>query len=337
MKVLLAAPGHLPTAPMGRYCMAALRRLGHDALLFDLRPRWLDRVVGLRRGLDRGGWIQSANRRLCRVAARERPELFLALFGFDVAESTLSSLRKMGIATACWWLNDPFQLGRSLRQAGWYDGYFTNARGCLEEYRAAGFPHVRFLPLAVDRTVHCPQTLSPEERSRYESDICFAGDWGPPREEWIARLMQTHRVRVWGPWGKKLARDSRIRTVLTDGCFTPEEMVKAFAGAKLVLNLHGWIGKWPYGVNPRLFEAAGVGACQLVDRKEEIPSLFQVPEEVVCFDSFEECARLMGALLADSDARQAIGRRARARAHREHTYEHRLTELLETTIRRARA
>ena len=49
-------------------------------------------------------------------------------------------------------------------------------------------------------------------------------------------------------------------------------------------------------MNPRLFEAAGAGACQLVDAKTEIPDLYDVPREVVCFTSFEECERLVGIL-----------------------------------------
>lgn len=132
--------------------------------------------------------------------------------------------------------------------------------------------------------------LASRERPRYESDVCFAGDWGPPREEWIGRLMQRYRVRVWGPWGKKLPRDSRIREVLTDGYFTPEEF----------------------------------------------SILFQVPDEVVCFDSFEECVRLMDSLLADPDLRQQMGARASRRVHRGHTYEHRMAELLESAMRGAR-
>jgi spore maturation protein CgeB len=116
--------------------------------------------------------------------------------------------------------------------------------------------------------------------------------------------------------------------VLTDGFFTAGEMVKAFSGAKLVLNLHGWFGRFTHGVNPRLFEAAGVGACQLVDRKDEIPDLYRVPEEIVCFESFDECHALLRHYLARDTERAAVGTRAAARTHQEHTYEARMRALL---------
>lgn len=330
MKVLLAIPGHLHTVPMGRYCAAALRRLGHEVVIFDYRPRWQDKVrVALRRtqGVADSN-AQAANARLCRLAQRERPDFFLTLFGFDVSRETIQVLGRLGILTACWWLNDPFQFARSLRQAGWYDVYFTNSRGCLPQYLAAGLRAVHFLPLAADAEIHRRRTLTAREMARYASDVCFAGDWSPLREEWIGHLLERCRVRVWGPWGKKLAPDSPIRRVLVNGFFTPETMVKAFSGAKVVLNLHRWFGWWPYGVNPRLFEAAGVGACQLVDHKEEIPDLYRVPDEVVCFGSLEECERLVDYYLAREAERKAIGARASARTHRDHTYDVRLKTLL---------
>ena len=330
MKILLAFPGHLKTVPMGGFCVAALRRLGHEVIVFDCRPAPRDKVRGLlRRVLSaEDGESPVINARLRRLAQRERPDLFLTLFGFDVSPETIQVLRGLGIVTACWWLNDPFQLPRSLRQAPWYDFYFTNSRGCLADYAAAGVRGVSFLPLAADPEIHRRAVLAGNEAATYLSDVCFAGDWRPLREECIGRLLEEFNVRVWGPWGKKLSADSPIRRILTDGFFTPGEMVKAFSGAKVVLNLHSWFGTWPYGVNPRLFEAAGVGACQLVDRKDEIPDLYRVPEEVVCFESFEECLALLRSYLARDAEREALGARAAARTHREHTYEERMRTVL---------
>lgn len=311
---------------MGGFVAAALRRLGHDVRVFDAHPRWRDKVGGtLRRG---DGPAPTMNAALCQTATVERPDVFLTLFGFDIAEATLEAIRRLGIPTVCWWLNDPFQLPRSLRQAGWYDVYFTNARGCLPEYQAAGVRAATFLPLAADPDVHYPRRLDEALGIRYQSEVCFAGDWSPLREEWIRRLMARHAVRVWGPWGKKLAPDSPIRRVLTDGFFTPDTMVRAFAGAKVVLNLHTWFGQWSYGVNPRLFEAAGAGACQLVDAKAEIPDLYDVPSEVACFTSFEECESLLTHYLACEEERRATGTRAAERTRREHTYDHRMRTLL---------
>lgn len=327
MRILLAAPGHLKTVPMGGYAAAALARLGHEVVAFDSRPGWREK---LRLAVTRrhGAAAPLVSARLLAAAERARPDLVLAVFGFDLTAEALATLRSRGVASACWWLNDPFQLPRSLRQAAGYDAYFTNARGCLSAYREAGVHQARFLPHAIEPTVHRRVELPGAEAARYASEVCFAGDWSPLREEWVGRLLSRYQVRVWGPWGKKLAAGSPIRGVLTDGFFTPGEMVKAFAGAKVVLNLHTWFGQWPYGINPRLFEAAGAGACQVVDRKVEIPDLYRVPEEVACFETPEELERLLDHYLTAEAERRAMGQAAAARSLREHTYDARMRELL---------
>ena len=75
--------------------------------------------------------------------------------------------------------------------------------------------------------------------------------------------------------------------------------------------------------------AAGAGACQLVDAKTEIPDLYEVPREVVCFTSFGECEQLVAHYLACEEERRAIGVRAAERTLREHTYDHRMCTLIE--------
>src|SRR4030042_1812948 len=92
------------------------------------------------------------------------------------------------------------------------------------------------------------------------------------------------QVAIMGPWKRKLAADSILRPHLVHGgFFTPQAMVEAFNQSRIVLNLHTWHGLFDYGVNPRLFEAAGCRAFQLPDRKAEMGELFDLPAEVVPF------------------------------------------------------
>lgn len=102
-------------------------------------------------------------------------------------------------------------------------------------------------------------------RPEYRCEICFAGDWSPLREAWCEKLAEHFDLRIFGPWKKKLPAGSSLHACLTDGFFTPEQMADMFASAAVVFNLHSWYGKWDHGTNPRLFEAAGCGACQVVE------------------------------------------------------------------------
>jgi spore maturation protein CgeB len=96
----------------------------------------------------------------------------------------------------------------------------------------------------------------------------------------------------------------------------------------VVLNLHSWHQRADHGTNPRLFEAAGCAACQVVDWKREIPDLFDCEREVATFRCLEEAQDLIGNLLADRHRRRAMAIAAQARAYSEHTYAHRAGQLI---------
>jgi spore maturation protein CgeB len=82
-----------------------------------------------------------------------------------------------------------------------------------------------------------------------------------------------------------------------------------------------------YGWAPstRLFEAAASGACTISDTWPGLDSLFEPDREVLLADS---CADVLRHLDGLSDARRrALGRAARERVLREHTYEQRARQV----------
>ncbi len=328
MNILLAVPGHLKTVPMGAFTKEALDELGHAVTVFDYRPTRLDKVID---SWNRGGGDaeekRHTNRRLRKLVDRVRPDLFITLFGFDVSAESLQHLRARGIPTACWWINDPFQFQRSLKKAHHYDFIFSNSAGCVDEYRAAGIANAFFLPTACHPRVHRP--VPAVESMRCE--VCFAGDWSAQREQLMTELAGQFDVRVFGPWKKKLHRDSPLHRTLHNGFFTPDQMAAMFCSADVVINLHTWFETYDHGVNPRLFEAAGCGAYQLVDWKREIPELFDCETQVRCYRSLDQIPQFIQAAVDDPAARTAAARSAHERAYAEHTYRHRMEQLLRQT------
>lgn len=320
MKILLSAPLHLKTVPMGRYCAEVLRQMGHEVRVVNSLGGWADIAA------DK---LFSKRKRFANAYTRgeiERfaPELFLAVFGFDVDRQTLDFLRAKKIVCACWWLNDPFQLQRSLGNAAHYDFYFTNAIGSVEDYRAAGVKNAFFLPTACMPQVHARVPAA----DKYRCDVCFAGDWSPLREQLMLSLYKDCDLKIFGPWRKKLPKDSPLHKHLTNGFFTPAEQTRMFASAKIIINLHTWYGKWDHGTNPRLYEAASSGAFQLVDIKREIPELFDIETQIATYRTVDEVPALVKKYLADGALRQKMAVEAQKRAHAQHTYRHRMEELL---------
>lgn len=323
MKILFAVPGHLKTVPMGQFSAEALRELGHQVTVFDYHARLSDKLCD--RFLASQEEKPAMNRRFRRIIADEKPDLMLTLFGFDLSAQSLAFLRANGVPSACWWINDPFQLQRSLAKASHYDFLFSNSAGCVEDYRAAGVANAHFLPTACHPEVHHPVAAV----EKYRCDICFAGDWSPLRERFLLRLAENFDVKIFGPWKKKLAADSPLLPRLYDGFFTPAQMVQMFNSAKVVLNLHTWFETHDHGLNPRLFEAAGCGAFQAVDWKREIPLLFDCNTELFCYRSLDELVAGLGEFIADDKRRQSMGQAVHRRALAEHTYRHRMSALLD--------
>lgn len=310
---------------MSGYVAEALRHLGHEVLVFDGRGGGA--VALLERAgekLLRRSDKPLANKFLRQSIRKSIPDFFLTIFGFDVSAKTLAFLKAWKIPTACWWLNDPFQFGRSLQKASLYDFIFTNARESVADYRAAGVPNAFWLPVGCAPEVHRRVGSEPA----WESEVCFAGDWEDKREALLLKLAPLCKLRIFGPWKKKLAKGSPLLPLLHDGFFTPEQMARMFSSAKLVINLHTWFEKFDYGTNPRLFEAAGCGAAQLVDWKREIPELFKEGEEILTYRKLDEVAVRVKELLAEPERLKKMGEAAQRRAYAEHTYEHRMRELL---------
>lgn len=323
MKILLAQPGKLNTVPMGRFALDALRLLGHEVVDFNLSSQWYDKA---RDRLSGSGDHANLNRRFRHVVDSIRPDLMLTVFGFDLSEASLAHLKQRGITRACWWLNDPFQFKRSLAKANSYDFLFSNSLGSVDDYHRAGVDHAYWLPTACAPEVH--RHLPP--RPDYLCEVCFAGDWSPLREAWCEKLAEHFDVRVFGPWKKKLRRDSLLWGRVHDGFFTPEDMARMFASADVVFNLHSWYGKWDHGTNPRLFEAAGCGTCQVVDWKRDIPELFDCSSEIITYRDMGDLVVQVRELLRDGERRARLADHAQTRAYAEHTYANRMKTLLAT-------
>src|SRR5690606_28314516 len=75
----------------------------------------------------------------------------------------------------------------------------------------------------------------------------------------------------------------------------------------------------------RVFEAAGAGACLITDAWEGIEEFLEPGTEVLVARDGREVAEIAGTLT--SETATAIGRQARERVLRNHTYEHRAAEV----------
>ena len=209
---------------------------------------------------------------------------------------------------------------------------FTIQKGpSLDAIRRAGAGYVHYLPTACDPQLHAPLELSAQERERWGSKISFVGAGYHNRQQLFASLCELP-FKIWGtewpgcrPFDRLVQEGGRR--------LTPEEYVRIFNATDININLHSSTerdGVDPTGdfVNPRTFELAACEAFQLVDERSLLPECFDLPSEMVTFDSRADLKAKISWYMDHPEERREIARRARNRVLQSHTYEHRLREML---------
>jgi len=81
------------------------------------------------------------------------------------------------------------------------------------------------------------------------------------------------------------------------------------------------------GANMRLFEACGVGTCQLVDAREEVVACYEPGVEIVTYDSIEDCLEKARWLLNNPVEREKIAKAGQRRTLKDHTTRHRVQDI----------
>jgi len=177
------------------------------------------------------------------------------------------------------------------------------------------------------------KTLQRLEDTRRRYPIVFVGTYSGRTGPHAAgtRLLEyvTSRapVQFWGQGQNALQPDSPIRQTF-HGEAWGIDMYKVLAQGGIVLNRHAeWAER--YANNMRLYEATGVGAMLLTDDKDNLNNLFQVGKEVVAYRSQYDCAERLEYYLDHEDERAAIAAAGQRRTLNEHTYHHRMQELVQ--------
>lgn len=139
-------------------------------------------------------------------------------------------------------------------------------------------------------------------------------------------LADQTNIRVFGYGADSLPAFSPIRQ-RHGGEVWGLDMYRALACSRITLNRHINVAE-NNANNMRLYEATGVGAMLLTDRKENLHELFDIGREVVAYSCQEEAAELVRHYLAHPEEAAQIAQAGQARTLREHTYAQRMQELV---------
>ena len=334
MKIMVIAPiggGRLSIVPD---IVWGIKENGHEAHLFGL-----ENIIGEHREVMlkikesnalKEYTIVEFNKALLKEVERIRPDLVLD-FG-PVDSSTLKTLKELKTITCFWLLEDGF----SPRYSYWkdvallYDFFFTIQPGkFLDVLKDYGVKNPVYLPAGCNPSVDRRVELSPGERKLYGSDISFMGSPNIKRKE-ILLPLGSYDLKIWGRgWDGFFGKDSRMMASIRGKRWIDRERtVKIFNASKINLNIHSEAVEEDFA-NPRLFAIAGCGAFQLVNKRRAIPGLFEIGKEIVTFENIEDLLEKIDYYLAHPQKREEIAKNSQTRAYRDHTYNHRIREMIE--------
>ncbi|MBC7222804.1 MAG: glycosyltransferase [Anaerolineae bacterium] len=327
-------------AALGWYAVRALEGLGHEVRVLDYAdyarpiPRtFLEKVLRrLRLLLGPHPRDRQMNRDLLEAVQAWKPHVLLVTKGNPILPRTLYRLREASRERPLlfnWMPDDPFHpryASRALRASiPLYDVWLLPVRAWARPMERAGAQKTAYLPFACDPAVHRPIPLSPEERERWRSQVCFVGTGYPERAALLERLAEW-ALAVWGERWDPRWTGPRLRTCIRGGGIYLDDMARAYSGADIVLNIpQPQAGP---GLNMRTFEALGCGAFLLDERKPEGLELFQEGVDWACYADADELVAQVERYLANPAARQRIAQHGQATAYARHTYRHRMAEVV---------
>jgi len=218
-----------------------------------------------------------------------------------------------------------FSLPIERQAAALYDLVLVNDYYHGIQWLELGAQEMICLPfVAIDPDFHVPRQPLPEEHC----DIGFVGTLLPANlySERVQALQALSDFDL-GIWSVHDLPES-LRP-FQRGSALGEEMLRVLSAAKISLNVHGNFMR--YGGNMRLFEAAAVGAFQLVDDRPGVREWFTEGEHLVMYYDMDDLREKAAYYLAHDEERERIAAAGRAHVLEHHTYEQRL-DALETWL-----
>lgn len=275
------------------------------------------------------------------MAEEFQPDLIFAMAQAPLAVQAVEALNRLGAPTAFWFIENYRHMDYFRHMASVYSHFFHIQGQTLEtELDRLGANH-SFLPVAAHPPVHRPLDISQEDHARFHAPVGFMGHGYPNRQLVFSRLVQRGLpLGIWGTaWPKKGGWTTLVRE---DGRrLTSDEVVKVYNACDVVLNLHSsptaddGVARADF-INPRAFEVAACGGFQLVDRVQGLENLFAPGRELAVFNSEDELLEMAHHYLTNPEERARIAQAGRRRVLNEHTYYHRMEQLLTICLGPAR-
>lgn len=239
----------------------------------------------------------------------------------SLTPETVKRLKSGGARVVLWFPDHIANLGNQAMLDGEYDRIYLTDPDFAKMMSEQLTLSVGYMPEACN-----PRWHRPMGSAGAKPGFIIAGNMYPSRVALLDRLESDGvPLRLYGFDFPSWIPDRPVMVRHKHEFLAREEKALEFRAASAVLNnLH----PAENGANCRLFEAAGSGAAVLCEARDVIAGLFELGSEVLTFRDYRELKSHCQRLLEDPGLSGRLGDAAAARAHAEHTYQHRLGQIL---------
>lgn len=200
-----------------------------------------------------------------------------------------------------------------------YDMCGISNPACMDDYRQWGCKNVFYWPIGA---YHFRDEMQYEEHftgsQTRDIPLIFIGSkWGVPSVRFIGKYLGLYRKRRFmEELEKKFPFIHGYGGFWSAGSIRDEEIPELYSRSQIGLNVHNSIGP----VNARMFDLAAFGVCQVCDNKSTLGFAFN-NNEIVGFDTLEECIDKIAYYIEHSEEARRIGKNSQRRFLREYTIE----------------
>lgn len=266
--------------------------------------------------------VFALNREILARAARFRPDVLWLEKATYVFPRTFYRLRRDPSLLFVYHNTDDWRLDVNwIHRAHWrflrrtirnYDVHITSNLWNVDEFRAAGFPHVVHMELAANPAVRVSGEISEAERRALGAPVGFIGHWEPVTERRLLHLVRGGiPLKIYGGgWDDAQAAEG-LSQAIQHRLVIGDEYARAIVSFDINI---GIVSTWNRNhTASRTFQIPALGAFLLHQRNEVVTRYFKEGVEAEFFDSDDELLEKCRHYLAHPDERRRIAEAGRRR------------------------
>lgn len=271
-------------------------------------------------------FYQAARAGLLKMVEKYEPDIVFSINGnsyYEFVDKAMLDVFDSKEITKVIWYMDTIKRFESIAQnVGAFDKILVFEPSDVLYIKEKYERDAQYLPIGVSEELYCRGDADIEKIY----DVSFVGNTTENRLEVLDNVAEycvknNKKMFVGGHywhnkhwWQEKSARKKFAKQhpylvgFVHNGFMNGDEVAKLYQQSKVCLNIHIALHK---GVNPRTFEVMGNGNFELCDYREDAKDLGLISgENIVFYDSFDECVEKLDYYLNNSDAREKIAKSA---------------------------